>query len=94
MIPRFPPSLIEQIVLHPRLPRVFTWRDVPHELKQHSEMQFYNGYEKEDVYGVFGVDPKQGAVAVVRPDGYIGVVAELGYVKRVEGYLERCLKRV
>ncbi|OJJ85149.1 putative phenol monooxygenase [Aspergillus glaucus CBS 516.65] len=94
IIPRFPPSVIEQVVLHPRLSRDFTWRDVPRELKQYSEMQFYNGYEKEDVYGVFGVDPEKGAVAVVRPDGYIGVVAELGDVKRVEGCLEGCLRTV
>lgn len=67
---------------------------MPRELKQYSEMQFYNGYEKEDVYGVFGVDPEKGAVAVVRPDGYIGVVAELGDVKRVEGCLEGCLGTV
>jgi len=67
---------------------------VPRELKQYSEMQFYNGHEKEDVYGVYGVDPKKGAVTVVRPDGYIGVVAELGDIKRVEGYLEGCLRTV
>jgi len=57
-------------------------------------MQFYNGYEKEDAYGVYGVIPEKGAVAIVRPDGYIGVVAELGDVKRVEGYLEGCLRTV
>lgn len=80
--------------MHPRLSRDFTWRDVPRELKQYSEMQFYNGYEKEDVYGIYGVDPEKGIVAVMRPDGYIGVVAGLGDVKRVEGYLEGCLRTV
>ncbi|BCR89697.1 putative phenol monooxygenase [Aspergillus chevalieri] len=94
VLPRFPISTIEQVVLHPRLSRDFTWRDVPRELKQYSEMQFYNGYEKEDAYGVYGVIPEKGAVAIVRPDGYIGVVAELGDVKRVEGYLEGCLRTV
>ena len=93
VIPGFPASIIEQVVIHPRLPRDFTWRDVPRELKQESEMRFYNGFDLEDVYAIYGVDPSEGALAVVRPVGYIGVVAELGDVKRVEGYLEKCLKR-
>lgn len=67
---------------------------MPPELKQQSEMRFYNGYDLEDVYGVYGVDPAEGALAVVRPDGYIGVVAGLGNVKRVKAYLEACLRRV
>lgn len=93
VLPRFPESIIEQIVLHPRLSRDFTWRDVPRELKQLSEMRFYSGYHLDDVYRIYGVDPAKGALAVVRPDGYIGIVAELGDVKRVKTYLEACLTR-
>lgn len=55
-------------------------------------MRFYSGYDLEDVYRVYGVNAAQGAVAVVRPDGYVGVVGELRDVKKVEGYLEGCLK--
>lgn len=51
-------------------------------------MAFYSGYEMDDVYGIYGVSPAEGAVVVVRPDGYIGVIAALGDVKRVESYLE------
>ena len=94
MLPRFPPSVIEQVVIHPRLPRDFTWRDTPAELKKHSEMSFYSGYEMDDVYKIYGVDVAQGALAVVRPDGYVGMVAALDDVKRVEEYLERCLRTV
>lgn len=94
IIPRFPKSIIEQVVLHPCLSRDFTWRDVPRELKQHSEMRFYSGYEIDDAYQIYGVDAAEGALAVVRPDGYVGVVAELGDVKRVERYLEGCLRTV
>ncbi|XRM44092.1 hypothetical protein ABZX51_007237 [Aspergillus tubingensis] len=94
VLPRFPASVIEQVVIHPRLSREFTWRDLPAELKRHSEMSFYSGYEMDDVYKIYGVDAAQGALAVVRPDGYVGTVAALDDVKRVEQYLERCLRTV
>ncbi|PTU18842.1 hypothetical protein P175DRAFT_0511289 [Aspergillus ochraceoroseus IBT 24754] len=77
VLQRFPASIIEQVVIHPRLSREFTWKDVPHELKQHSEMRFYSGYEIDDVYSTYGVDHSHGAIAVVRPDGYIGTIAAL-----------------
>ncbi|RAH65327.1 putative phenol monooxygenase [Aspergillus aculeatinus CBS 121060] len=94
VLPKYPASAIEQVVIHPRLSRDFTWRDTPAELKQHSEMRFYSGYEMDDVYTIYGVDPAHGAVAVVRPDGYVGVVATLGDVARVDAFLEECLVRV
>ncbi|KAL4945073.1 hypothetical protein BDV06DRAFT_231798 [Aspergillus oleicola] len=73
----------------------FTWRELPSELKSHSEMRFYSGYDlADDVYKIYGVDEGEGAVAVVRPDGYIGVVARLDDVERVEGYLAGVLRRV
>jgi hypothetical protein len=71
------------------------WRDLPAEIKAHSEMRFYSGYElADDVYKIYGVDEKEGALAVVRPDGYVGVVAGLGDVSAVEGYLQGVLRRV
>lgn len=94
VLPRFPESLIEQVVIHPRLPRDFMWHDVPRELKMHSEMRFYSGYEMDDVYKIYGVDAARGAMAVVRPDGYVGVTAALEDVSRVEKFLERCVRSV
>jgi hypothetical protein len=70
------------------------WNDIPREIKQYSEMSFYSGYEMDDVYGIYGVDPTEGALAVVRPDGYIGVIAPLSDVKRVENYLESLIRTV
>jgi phenol 2-monooxygenase len=55
-------------------------------------MRFYNGTELEDAYKVCGVDPKKGAVAVVRPDGYIGTIAELKDTERIGEFLKRCLR--
>lgn len=94
MIPRFPPSVLEQVAVHPRLKRDFMWADIPQEVKQYSEMSFYSGYEIDDVYGIYGVDPAEGALAVVRPDGYIGVIAALSDVKRVESYLESLIRTI
>jgi hypothetical protein len=62
-------------------------------VKEQAEMSFYNGYELEDVYRIYGVDPTKGAMVVVRPDGYVGTVAELGDSSRVERFLERIIKR-
>ncbi|KAF7587890.1 hypothetical protein BBP40_006596 [Aspergillus hancockii] len=92
VLPRFPASTVEQVVIHPHLPKTFTWRDVPRELKKFSEMRFYSGYEMDDVFKTYGVDPTQGALAVIRPDGYVGTTAALDDVNRVEKYLERCLR--
>lgn len=70
------------------------WHDIPQEVKKQSEMLFYSGYELDDVYDVYGVVTNQGALAVVRPDGYIGVVATLEDVDRLERYLEILIRTV
>lgn len=57
-------------------------------------MQFYSGYEMDDVYKIYGADAAEGALAVIRPDGYVGITATLNDVTRVEKYLERCLRTV
>ncbi|CAG8016720.1 unnamed protein product [Penicillium salamii] len=93
-IARFPRSLLEQVVVHPRLSREFMWSDIPRAVKEHSEMSFYSGYELDDVYGTYGVDPEKGALAIVRPDGYIGVVASLSHVSRADRYLETLIRTI
>ncbi|KAJ5825360.1 hypothetical protein N7474_002498 [Penicillium riverlandense] len=94
LIGRFPQSLVEQVAIHPRLPKDFMWNDVPSELKLRSEMNFYNGYEMDDVYKIYGVNTEKGALAVIRPDGYVGVVAELADVGRVATFLENCIRTI
>ncbi|PLB49300.1 putative phenol monooxygenase [Aspergillus steynii IBT 23096] len=94
VLPRFPPSVVEQVVIHPRLSKTFTWRDVPAELKKYSEMRFHDGSAIDDAYKIYGVDQDRGALAVIRPDGYVGTVAALEDVGRVERYLQQCLRTV
>lgn len=57
-------------------------------------MRFYNGYELEDAYSIYGVDPSYGALAIIRPDGYVGTIAQLDDVGKVRKYLESCVMRV
>lgn len=70
------------------------WQDIPHAVKEHSEMSFYSGYEIDDVYATYGVDPEKGALAIVRPDGYVGVIASLADVNRAERYLEALIRSI
>jgi phenol 2-monooxygenase len=48
----------------------------------------------ENAYKVYGIDPEKGAVAVVRPDGYIGIVGGLADTSRIDAYLKGCLRTV
>ena len=78
------------VVIHPLLSRSFDWKDIP-AVKNHSEMRFY-GAEADNIYSTYGVSPTQGVIAVVRPDGYIGIIAQLSDTPRVGKYLSRCLR--
>lgn len=57
-------------------------------------MRFYDGSVLDDAYTIYGVDPAQGVLLVVRPDGYVGVVASLDDVQRVDRYLTSCVRTV
>ncbi|KAI9050619.1 hypothetical protein LZ554_005778 [Drepanopeziza brunnea f. sp. 'monogermtubi'] len=94
LLGRFPSGIIELVVLHPLEPDSFMWKDVPAMVKERAEMSFYNGTKLEDAYAVYGVSPAKGAIAVVRPDGYIGTVASLQDTERIGKYLKGCLRGV
>ncbi|KAJ5947865.1 hypothetical protein N7466_000880 [Penicillium verhagenii] len=94
LVSQFPAFVIEQIVLHPMLHRPFEWDEVPACLKQDAEMRFYDGCSLEDAYSIYGVDPAKGALVVIRPDGYVGMVVRLAEVGRVEEYLKGCIRAV
>ncbi|KAE9370736.1 putative phenol monooxygenase [Stipitochalara longipes BDJ] len=92
ILSRFPAGIIELVILHPLESNTFVWTDIPEAVKTHSEMRFYNATELEDAYRIYGIDPKKGAVAVVRPDGYIGTITELKDTDRIGEFLRRCLR--
>jgi phenol 2-monooxygenase (NADPH) len=51
----------------------------------------FHGVGVDDVYSIYVDNMKKGAIAVVRPDRYIGLVTTLNDANRVSGYLQACL---
>ncbi|KAJ5742513.1 uncharacterized protein N7511_011532 [Penicillium nucicola] len=92
LVTRFPPTLIEQIIIHPQLDQEFQWKDIPACVKGQAEMRFYNGSTPEDAYKIYGVDPTKGALVLIRPDGYVGTIAGLDGTAKVEEYLKGCIR--
>lgn len=90
---QYPKSIIEQITVYPHLPGELAWENIPPCVKEQSEMTFYSGYELDDVYRIYGVDPARGALVVVRPDGYVGLITGLSDVAHVDTYLSRIITR-
>lgn len=80
-------------MLHPFIEREFEWANIPALIKKNAEMRFH-GPVVDGLYGTYGVDSHVGAVAVIRPDGYVGVVSSLTSAHHVSEYLRRCLVTV
>ena len=57
-------------------------------------MRTYGIAGKEDAYEVYGVSKEQGAVSVVRPDGYVGTISELASFQTVVEYFKRNLREI
>lgn len=93
IIPSFPESTIELVVVHPLQTQRFEWTDIPSQIKSMAEMQFHGSCAGEDVYSVYGVQPALGAAVIVRPDGYVGVIASLDNVSLLAAYLEGCVRK-
>jgi phenol 2-monooxygenase len=62
--------------------------DLPACIKDEAEMRLYCA--SQEVYAAYGVDAQRGALVLVRPDGMVSVIADLGDV----GLLERLLGQV
>ena len=87
---RFTPGLLEVVVLHPLEPHSLEWTDIPASVKDVAEMQFH--WADATAYAAYRVDEAKGAIAVVRPDGYVGMIAHLDDLVKIESYLTRCLQ--
>lgn len=90
IIQKFPASTIHLVVLHPLQER-FEWTDIPTGAKTFAEMRTYGLAKKEDVYDIYDVSKSEGLVAVIRPDGYVGMLAPLSRHEPVEDYFRGCL---
>ena len=80
-------------MIHP-LQQRFEWTDIPRSVKRVAEMRTYGVARKEDAYEVYGFSKEQGAVSVVRPDGYVGTISELTSFQTVEEYFKRNLREI
>ncbi|KAI5297994.1 hypothetical protein KEM55_003964 [Ascosphaera atra] len=92
VITAFPTGLLELVVLHPSLGRRFDWHEVSPVIKKRAEMTFHGPLE--DAYEKYGVSAEKGALAVVRPDGYVGIVSQLEGTAKIREYLARCIRTV
>ncbi|KAF2091661.1 hypothetical protein K490DRAFT_70455 [Saccharata proteae CBS 121410] len=107
LLSQYPTGLVELTVLHPLTGiRGCAWSQLPPAIKQHAEMRFFSAapgerpvgktlseHVAQDAYAVFGVEPAQGAVCVVRPDGYVAMLTGLAGMDKVAGYLEKWLAK-
>jgi phenol 2-monooxygenase len=92
-IQKFPAGVINPVIIHPLKER-FEWTDVPPAMKTFAEMRTYGLAKKEDAYDVFGVSKDEGLIAVIRPDGYVAMLAPLLDGKLVEAYFRGCLATI
>jgi phenol 2-monooxygenase len=90
IIQKFPAGAINLVILHPLKER-FEWTDVPPGVKTFAEMRTYGLAKKEDAYEIFDVSKDEGLIAVIRPDGYVSMLAPLLGSKLVEDYFHGCL---
>lgn len=93
VIQKFPAGATDLVIVHP-LQKRFEWTDVPPGLKTFAEMRTYGLAKKEDAYEIFDVSKDEGLIAVIRPDGYVGMLAPLSGSKMVEAYFTGCLTSV
>jgi phenol 2-monooxygenase len=90
VVPRFLPGLVELVILQPLDRHSFQWTDIAPCVKETAEMRFHHG--PETAYAAYGIDSAVGALVVVRPDGIVGIIANLEDTARVDQYLRRVLK--
>lgn len=89
VIPSFPASMIELVVVHPLKAR-FEWTQIPRRVKELAEMSFH-GCTEQDVYGIYGVLETVGSLVVVRPDGVVGIVEHLEAHEAIKAFFGGCL---
>ncbi|OAQ60222.1 FAD binding domain-containing protein [Pochonia chlamydosporia 170] len=90
IIQKFPAGVVNPIILHPLKER-FEWSDLPSCVKTFAEMRTYGLAKQEDAYEIFGVPKDEGLIAVIRPDGYVGMLAALTGSKLLDAYFRGCL---
>ncbi|KAL1595915.1 hypothetical protein SLS60_009605 [Paraconiothyrium brasiliense] len=83
-------SVVETIIIHPwpALNHDIEWTHFPAIAREVSERNVYGEAEDPRVYGVWGIERGAGALAVVRPDGYVGAHFGWGEMDAVRMYFK------
>ena len=90
--PQYPAGVVELLILYPSRPDRFEWVDLPGCVKRDAEMRTFGA--TEEVYSKYGVNSEKGAVVVVRPDGYVGIICAIEDIEGLMRYMDDCLVRV
>lgn len=89
LVKKFPDGMVETLILHPDLKPTWGFDDLPACIKDEAEMRLYCA--SQEVYVVYGVDVKHGALVLVRPDGVVGMIVNIEEIASVEQFLQQVL---
>lgn len=85
---RYPKGLLRPLFLYPDSIASREWMDLPQALRIQAEMNVYGA--SQEVYNFYGVG-KDGALVVVRPDGFVGTMVGFNDVEGVQKYVDKVL---
>lgn len=92
VVKSFPAGMVEAIILQPEMNPTWEFNDLPACIKDEAEMRLHCASRK--VYATYGVDVKRGALVLVRPDGIVGMIANLEEIASLERFLQQVLVTV
>jgi phenol 2-monooxygenase len=90
---QFPRGAMETAIMYPGERGDIEWTDFPEAVRERNEWLLL-GDAFGEAYTTFGVNEEVGAVAVVRPDGYVGMVGRVEETARVRAWLAGVLNAI
>ncbi|CAL1714087.1 unnamed protein product [Somion occarium] len=98
LLKRYEDGVFEILTICATVKECLNYTDLPEVLRPHWSRVLLDdvdmfGRTGGKGYDIYGVDPSQGAIIVVRPDGYVGTVTPLEGVKDLETYFDTFLIR-
>ena len=82
--------MIVPALFTPQNAEPLSWRMFPKSVRAEAEMTTYIDADKQ-VYEQWGVSETEGGLAVIRPDGVVGMRTTFADVKGVDGFLSKLL---
>lgn len=92
LVPRYPKGSVHPVIVFPGSEMAdVDWSIFPEAIQKSMEMDVFGA--TNDTYVLYGIDPEEGAIAVVRPDQFVGTIASLADLEKITAYLDRVLVR-